>query len=297
MTICITGGSGFVGTQLTSRFLKAGHSVVIFDIVPPRVAIAGVTFYKVDLSKDPIPEVLNTCDAVIHLSGVSIFGRWTEEYKKLIYDSRINSTRALVQHFKTQSHRPGVFVCASAVGFYGDRGEDVLDESQTPGTDFLAHVCVDWETEAQKAEGFGVRVVCIRTGIVLGKGRGMLGTLVPIFRFGIGGRMGRGTQWFSWIHMDDLISIYETAVLDSRISGPVNAVAPEAVRNTELVSSLGKVLRRPTIIPLPAFALRLIVGEFAEAILGSQRVVPTKLTDVGFHYVYPKLREALAVLF
>ena len=294
MTICITGGSGFVGTQLTKLFMASGHSVVVFDIVPPRTEISGVKFFKVDLLKDPIPDVLGECDVVIHLSGVSIFGRWTESYKKAIYDSRILSTRALVEHFKIQNKKPSVFVCASAVGFYGDRGEEVLDESQSPGTDFLAHVCVDWEAEAAKARELGVRVVSIRTGIVLGAGGGMLGTLLPIFRLGIGGPMGSGRQWFSWVHMDDLIKIYETAVLDARLQGGVNAVAPESVRNSELVSEMGKVLHRPTIIPLPGFVLRIIVGQFADAILGSQRIVPTKLAAVNFQYTYPTLTSALA---
>ena len=241
-----------------------------------------------------MPEVLDMCDAVIHLSGVSIFGHWTEEYKKAIYDSRILSTRALVNHFKIQQKKPTVFVCASAVGLYGSRGEELLDESHTPGTDFLAKVCVDWEGEAAKARDVGVRVVSIRTGIVLGAGGGMLGTLLPIFRLGIGGRMGSGKQWFSWIHMQDLLKIYETAVLDARLEGGVNAVSPEAVRNTELVSEIGKVLHRPTIIPLPAFVLRMIVGQFADAILGSQHVVPTKLTTINFEYAYPTLASALA---
>ncbi len=293
MTICITGGSGFIGTQLTKRFIATGHSVVIFDRVPPRETHPSVSFYQVDLVHDPMPPVLATCDAVIHLSGVSIFGRWTESYKQQIYESRVHSTQALVAYFAAQEKKPQVFVCASAVGWYGSRGDEILDESRLAGSDFLATVCAAWEGEAAKAASLGIRVVSVRTGIVLGKGGGMLGTLLPLFNYGFGGRMGSGNQWFSWIHMDDLITLYMAAVLDDRLRGPVNAVAPHPVRNRELVATLGKVLHRPVWLPAPAWLLRLIVGQFAEAILGSQRVVPKKLEAIHFVYTHPILEGAL----
>lgn len=296
MIICITGGSGFVGTQMTKHFIAQGHRVVVFDIMPPKVSHEHVSFFKINLMNDEIPDVLKTCDAVVHLSGASIFNRWTTAYKKEIYDSRIISTRKLVDFFKEHrqvTQKPLVFVCASAVGFYGDGGEEILDESKKPGDDFLAQVCADWESEAQKATTFGVRVVSIRTGIVLGVGGGMLAKLVPIFRLGLGGRFGTGKQWFSWIHMNDLIKVYESAVLDERLSGAVNAVAQEPVRNSELVQSLAHTVHRPAYFILPKWLLKIILGEFAGAVLMSQHVTPQKLSSIKFEYMYPTLQSAL----
>ena len=296
MIICITGGSGFIGTQMTKHFIAQGHRVVVFDIMSPKVSHQNVSFFKINLMNDEIPDVLKTCDAVVHLSGVSIFNRWTVSYKKEIYDSRIISTRKLVDFFtkhKQVTQKPLVFVCASAVGFYGDGGEEILDESKKPGDDFLAEVCADWEHEAQKAVALGVRVVSIRTGIVLGVGGGMLAKLVPIFRLGLGGRFGTGKQWFSWIHMNDLIKVYESAVFDERLSGAVNAVAQESVRNSDLVQLLAHAVHRPAYFILPKWLLKIILGEFACAVLMSQRVTPQKLSSIDFHYAHPTLQSAL----
>lgn len=296
MIICITGGSGFIGTQMTKHFIAQGHRVVVFDIMPPKVSDQNVSFFKINLMNDEIPDVLKTCDAVVHLSGVSIFNRWTALYKKEIYDSRIISTRKLVDFFtkhRQVTQKPLVFVCASAVGFYGDGGEEILDESKKPGDDFLAQVCADWEYEAQKAVALGVRVVSIRTGIVLGVGGGMLAKLVPIFRLGLGGRFGTGKQWFSWIHMNDLIKVYESAVFDERLYGAVNAVAQEPVRNSDLVQSLAHAVHRPAYFILPKWLLKIILGEFAGAVLMSQRVTPQKLSSIQFHYAHPTLQSAL----
>ncbi len=299
MIICITGGSGFIGTQMTKHFVEQGHQVIIFDLVAPKVSHPNVSFFKLNIVHDEIPSILETCDVVVHLSGASIFNRWTTAYKKEIYDSRILSTRKLVEFFsihKPATKKPITFVCASAVGFYGEGSEDVLEESHRSGDDFLAQVCVDWEHEAQKAVEYGIRVVSIRTGIVLGAGGGMLAKLVPIFRLGLGGRLGTGKQWFSWIHMEDVIAIYEAAVLDTRLSGPVNAVTKDSIRNRQLVDSLAHALHRKAFFVLPRWFLKIVLGEFSQAILMSQHVVPKKLQEIGFVYKYPTIESAFETL-
>lgn len=232
MIICITGGSGFIGTQMTKHFVAQGHQVIIFDLVAPKVSHPNVSFFKLNIVDDEIPSILETCDVVVHLSGASIFNRWTTAYKKEIYYSRILSTRKLVEFFsihKPATHKPITFVCASAVGFYGEGGEDV-SKNRIVLVMIFWHRCV-WigSMKRKKQLSTGIRVVSIRTGIVLGTGGGMLAKLVPIFRLGLGGQLGTGKQWFSWIHMEDVIAIYEAAVLDTRLSGPVNAVTKDCI--------------------------------------------------------------------
>ncbi len=293
MKIAITGGAGFVGSALTKKFLNSGHEILILDRIAPKEIPSGVVFRKTDLVNDiPLKEYLE-CDAVVHLAGANIFGRWTPEYKKLILSSRIDTARALIKTVKISGRGPKVFISASAVGYYGDGGEHELDESAPNGTDFLAGVCRKWEAILAEASEAGMRSVSVRTGIVLGPGGGMLAKLIPIFRFGLGGRMGHGKQWFSWIHIDDLLNVYETVTVDSRFSGPVNASSPQPVRNHILAKALGRVLHRPALLPVPKFILRLVLGELGDIVLMSQKVIPKKLLTAGFHFTYIDIDEAL----
>ena len=293
MKICITGGSGFVGSQLAKSFVDAGHTVLILDLRSPRDEIAGVDFRKSNLVDDIPKEDFLSCDAIIHLAGVNIFGRWTEEYKKLILDSRINTARALIATVKESGRGPKVFVSASAVGYYGDGGEAELAESAPNGSDFLATVCRKWEEVARTSETAGMRWVSVRTGIVLGKGGGMLAKLLPIFKWGLGGPMGSGKQWFSWIYMDDLLNVYKTVTLDDTFSGPVNAVSPNPVRNKELAKAIGNTLKRPAFLPVPGFLLKLVMGELGSVVVMSQKVIPQKLTDNKFSFICPTIEKAL----
>ena len=296
MKICITGGSGFIGTKLATACVSSGHTVVSIDRTVPAFVPVGVTCIQADLTVDPVPKEALDCDAVVHLAGASIFGRWTAEYKKIIFESRIRSAEALIAAYEKAPRKPSVFVSASAVGYYGDGGEKELPETAEAGSDFLSSVCVAWEKAAYAAENLGARVVTIRTGIVLGKNGGMLSKLVPIFRYGLGGVMASGSQWFSWIHLDDLIAVYLAPITDSRLSGPINAVAPEPVRNRDFTRALGAALHRPAFFAIPYFALKIILGELAGAVTASARVIPTKLTAAGFLYRYRTIDQALGTI-
>lgn len=292
--IIITGGSGFIGTQLTKVLLDRGYSVTVFDRVAPKITHEQLTFVTTDFSSDAgIVEPLQSADAIIHLAGASIFNRWTPKYKQEIIDSRINSARRMFEIIQRGTHRPGVFISASAVGYYGDRDDEELDESSSAGTDFLADVCVQWERAAQQFQELGIRTVSVRTAIVLGPGGGMMAKLLPIFRFGLGGRLGSGNQWFSWIHSNDLVQVYVHAI-EQDISGPINAVAPGVVRNRDFTHILARVLRRPAWFIVPAWVLRIMLGEFSRAVLSSQRVTKTVVTDQGFSFQYPQLEQALS---
>ena len=293
MHILVTGGSGFIGSRLTEGLIKEGHAVTVLDVVPPRQSIPGVSFVKADLMRDPVPSVCGEVDGIIHLAGVSIFKRWTPSYKQLIIDSRVKTAGALFEFMKNAPKRPSVFVSASAVGFYGDRGEEALTEASVAGKDFLASVCQAWEDAAKQFQSLGIRTVSVRTAIVLGPGGGMMSQVIPLFRYGIGGRMGSGKQWFSWIHVDDLVRVYTRAVTDGALSGPVNASSPGAVRNKDFARALGRALHRPAIVPAPSFALRVVLGEFASAVLSSARVVPQTLQQKDFTFLYPDIDSAL----
>lgn len=294
MKICITGGAGFVGTKLTQSFLDDGHKVLILDRNKPKIQHQNLLFKKTEFGKDTIPEEALSCNAVIHLAGVNIFARWTKKYKRLILRSRIEPIYALLDIFSQSRKRPSVFVSASAVGYYGDRGEEILTEESGPGKDFIARVCIKWEQSAEEFKKLSVRTVSIRTGIVLGPGGGMLSKLVPLFKLYLGGKLGDGEQWFSWIYIDDLVHVYKKAVLDERLTGAINAVAPNPVRNKEFTKILGMVLHRPAIFRVPKFILRLIVGQLASATLVSQQVIPKKLREIGFKYKYPDIYSALS---
>ena len=293
MKICITGGSGFIGSKLSELFVNSGHEVLVLDLRPPRKKATNLSFVEVDLIREPVPEEVFSCDAIVHLAGASIFGRWTQKYKKLILDSRVKTASALINAVKKAGRRPKVFVSASAVGYYGDGGENELDEASPAGSDFLASVCKQWEETAKSSESKAMRWVTVRTGIVMGPGGGIVAKLAPVFKWFLGGPIGSGKQWFSWIYIDDLLNVYKTAVLDDSWSGPVNAVSPHPVRNEDFVKALGKALHRPAFIPVPQFVLKLGLGELADAVTMSQKVVPKKLMDMNFSFVYPKIENAV----
>jgi uncharacterized protein (TIGR01777 family) len=242
----------------------------------------------------PPPEAFDGVDAVLHLAGESVAeGRWTATQKNRIRDSRVLGTRHLVQGIAQAARKPAVLVSASAVGYYGDRGDEELTESARPADDFLARVCVDWEREAVAAEKAGVRVVTARTGIVLGAGGGALAKMLTPFKLGGGGPLGNGRQWMPWIHVADLARLYVHAAETSSIQGAMNAVAPHPVRNSEFTKALGRALHRPAFIPAPYFGLRLLFGEFAQVLFASQRVIPRVALDSGFVFQFPEIAAAL----
>ena len=236
---------------------------------------------------------------MFHLAGEPVVdGRWDTAKKDRILLSRVDSTRALVRAFADleQSARPRVLVCASAVGIYGSRGDELLTEDSAPAAGFLADVCRAWEEEAARARDLGIRVVSLRIGIVLAREGGALAKMLPLFRLGVGGRLGDGKQWMPWIHIDDIVGLLRFAAANDHLSGPVNAAAPQPVQNVTFTRALGKAVRRPALLPAPAFALRIALGEAANVVLASQHVVPTRATDAGYRFVHPTLAGALASL-
>jgi uncharacterized protein (TIGR01777 family) len=301
LTIAITGSGGLIGTQLTALLTTGGHRVIRLVRRLPRHA--GERYWR---PEDPSPELLNGVDAVIHLAGAPIGGRFTPDHKREIRDSRITPTRRLAElaaaTAATAATVPGLraFVTASAIGIYGaDRGDEVLTETSSRGEGFLADVVADWEDATSPAAEAGIRTVQVRTGIVQTPSGGMLRLLSPLFEAGLGGRLGTGKQWLAWIGIDDLVDIYLRAVTDPGLAGPVNAVAPEPVRNSDYTRTLAGVLRRPALLPVPAFGPRLLLGaegarEIAQA---SQHVRPERLIRAGHHFRQPELDQALRHLF
>jgi len=294
VNVLITGGLGFVGTQLSVRLLERGHQVTVLDHSPePRpYTPREVTYVYADTS---VPgawqQQIAAQHAVINLAGASIFRRWNTKTKKFIHDSRILTTGNVVQALAGES---GALLCStSAVGYYGFRGDEELTEESEHGDDFLATVCVDWEREANTAIERGARVVITRFGIVLGKTGGALGQMIPTFRRFVGGPLGSGKQWFSWIHMEDLVNAFLFTLDNPEINGPVNFCSPKPVRNEDLARALGKALSRPSFFRTPAFLLRLFLGEFGSMVLKGQRVIPAKLIKAGFAFQYPELEGAL----
>lgn len=293
MNIIVTGGSGFIGYNLISALLDRGHSITVLDHRPPR---NNVSFVRIHLAGEPLPpEVFTNVDAIIHLAGRNLFTRWNKKVRKDIYDSRILSARSLVSSIGRLERRPRILVSASAVGYYGNRSEEELDESSAPGSDFLARVCIDWEAEARKAEDFGLRTVQVRTAPVLGHG-GILGTLVPLYRWGLGGPIGNGKQWFPWIHIRDIVGVYVLAVENGSVSGPINACSPVRVRNREFSNELAEVLGRPAFIRVPGWTARIVLDGLADVVLCSQKVIPKKVTGLGYRFLFPEITAALANL-
>lgn len=298
MKVLVTGGTGFVGQRVVEKLLDHGHEVVISTRSVPRAILTCGPRCQYVLwgdTKSPAPaEAFTGVDAIIHLMGENIGEkRWDEEQKKKIYDSRITGTRMLLEGMRDLSEKPKVLVSASAIGIYGARGDENLHEDASKGEDFLAKVCKNWEEEALKARDQGLRVVLLRTGVVLGKDGGALKKMLPIFRLGLGGKLGSGEQFMSWIHVDDLAEMYVRAVEDESLFGAFNAVAPHPVTNAEFTRELGRVLHRPTILPAPAFALKTALGEMSTIVLDGQKVIPKKFEESNFQYRMSSLPEAL----
>jgi uncharacterized protein len=287
--ILISGGSGFVGRALARNFREDAH--IVGRLVRPGIALSPE-----DVRWDPPAatidlQAMEGVDAVVNLSGASIAdGRWTPERKEILRSSRIDTTRVLVDALLHLKRRPRVFVSASATGYYGNRGDEVLTESSEPGTDFLSLAARDWEAEAMRAEFGGIRTVRLRFGIILSADGGALPKMIIPFKFGVGGRLGSGKQWMSWIALADAVGIARAAILDDRFAGPLNVVAPNPLRNSDFTRIVAAVLRRPALFPAPALGLRIALGEMADPLLlSSQRVLPEKLLamDYSFRYVDP----------
>jgi len=292
MKVLITGASGFIGSALQRLLRENGHDLLLVSRSEPRDA-SWVQWSVEDGFTDPTK--LEGIDAVIHLAGESISGlRWTDEKKKAIRNSRVLGTRNIVDTISELERRPSVLIAASAVGFYGDRGDEILTETSKSGKTFLADVCREWEAESRRAEDSGVRTVLLRTGLVMSKEGGALGTMLLPFKMGLGGVIGDGKQWMSWISLDDHIRVITTALENENIRGAVNSVSPEPVTNEEFTKIMGEVLYRPTFIPVPEFAVHLMLGEMGEELLlNSERAVPKRLTDLGFEFKFPDLKKAI----
>ncbi len=306
MRVLISGSSGLVGTALAEALRRDDHTVGRLlrpDSAAREKPSSARGPFACDVRWDPAAgefdfDAAEDFQAVVHLAGASVgAGRWTSSRKRLLRNSRVEATRHLVDSLSRLGRPPQVFVCASAVGYYGNRGDEELTEESAPGDDFLATLARDWEAEAARAAQFGARTVRLRFGLILARHGGALPRMLPPFRLGLGGRLGSGKQWMSWLTLDEAVNIVRSALANDAVRGPVNAVTPNPVRNAEFTSVLGKVLRRPTIFPAPAFALRLALGEMADALLLSgQRCLPRKLRSLGYQFQQPELEPALRVV-
>ena len=297
MKVVITGGTGFVGQVVVKQLLAAGDEVVVLTRNVAKAAMSlgsKCQYYRWDDS-DSLPplEAFAGADGVVNLMGETISKRWDEQQKKKIYNSRIDGTKRLIEAIEKLEVKPKVFVSASAIGIYGSRGSEELTETSTVADDFLGKVCKDWENEANKARNYGLRVVIIRTGVVLGKNGGALEKMLPVFKLGAGGPLGSGNQYMSWIQIEDLANMYNEALKDNTIKGVLNGTAPYPVTNADFTKTLGKVLHRPAFFPAPAFAMKLAFGEMSQILLDGQKVLPTKFKEHHFRFQYPTLEMAL----
>jgi uncharacterized protein len=308
MNILMTGATGLVGTALVKTFTAEGHTVYrltradskkasvkqagVFDLPwnPSTGEIGGASH------PDPV-QVPADVDAIINLAGAPVVGgRWTKERKALLRSSRVDTTRGLVNAIAKMSKRPRVFISASAIGYYGDRGDELVTEESAPGTDFLAKLAKEWENEALKGEELGVRDVLLRFGIILAKEGGALPKMMAPFKFGLGGALGSGRQWTSWIALQDVVAIIQEALRNDMWRGPINLVAPNAMRNADFTKVLAKIMHRPAVFGAPAFVLRMVMGEMAEALLGGVHVAPRVLEKHEYRFIYASLDEALSAI-
>jgi uncharacterized protein (TIGR01777 family) len=294
MKILITGASGLIGKALQRSFKEKGYEMLLASRGEPKDANqiqwnTDTGFAEADLHR------LEGLDAVVHLAGEGISAlRWTDEKKKAIRDSRVFGTRSMIEAFDKLKAKPKTFISGSAIGFYGDRGDDEMTEASSAGKTFLADVCREWEAESRRAEDLGIRTVLLRTGIVLSKDGGALATMLTPFQFGVGGVVGSGKQWMSWVSLDDTVDIINYALENENVRGAVNNVSPNPVTNEEFTKTLGSVLYRPTFLPLPEFAVNLVFGEMGDALLlDSTRVIPKRLTDAGYKFKFTDLKQAL----
>ena len=293
MRILVSGSSGLIGSALTGALADGSHTVVplVRDAAPRSGASVSWNPERQTIDRAG----LEGFDAVVHLAGEPLLGRWTVEKKRRIRESRVLGTRLIADALATLARRPKVLVCASAAGFYGDRGDEILTEQSTAGRGFLADVCQAWESAADPARQAGIRVVSVRTGLVLARAGGLLKALLVPFQLGLGGPIGSGRSFWSWIALDDLIAVYRFAIARDDLSGAVNAAAANSVTNAKFAQTLGTVLRRPAVLPVPPIALRLIFGREAaqDAMLSGARIVPARLLEAGFKFQYPELEPAL----
>ena len=294
MRILITGGTGFIGTRLCPHLLAAGHQLTVYSRKPDKVIqrYAG----KVEaLASLELLSAASEFDAVINLAGEPIAAkRWSVRRKQVLLDSRLATTAALVAAFQRMAQPPTCLINASAVGFYGDQGNADVDENTFPKNDFGHQLCQQWENSAKQAETLGVRVCIIRIGLVVGKGGGFLGKMLVPFKLGMGGRLGGGEQWMSWVHRDDLVRLMEWLLNHPDCYGIYNATAPYPVTNERFTKALADFFRRPALLPMPAIVVQLLFGEMAQLLLTGQRVLPRRITEAGFEFDYPELKTALA---
>jgi uncharacterized protein len=299
--VTVTGATGLIGTRLIGTLQAAGAQVSVLSRdsarAQERLGAAGlqpVQAFDWDLMSEPAPtQALEGREAIVHLAGENIAQRWSEEAKRAIRDSRITGTRNLLAGLEQAAARPSTLVSSSGVGYYGAHGEEPLDEEAPPGEDFLARLCVEWEHEASKGSALGMRVVLVRTGVVLDRDGGALEKMLPPFRLGVGGPVAGGRQYISWIHLDDLVGMMAAAVADERWSGPVNATAPAPVNNRDFSRALGRALMRPALLPVPGAALALLYGAMSEIVTEGARVVPAKALVLGYEFEHAELAEAL----
>jgi len=316
--IIITGATGSIGRNLVRELSARGDEVIVFTRNPEKavkklsskIRIVKWDYENIDVPSSPgLPpsqklwrtsrrtswmDELNGVDAVVHLASANLSSkRWNEKFKKVAYHSRIASTRNLVEAIRNAEQKPKVFICSSAVGYYGERFDEILDEESLPGNDFLANLCKDWENEAAKVEHYGIRRVSLRTSPALIKGEGALKKMLWPYKLFIGGPLSTGKQWFPWIHIDDIVGIYLHAIDNEKLSGSVNAASPGIVRMKDFAKTLGKVLKRPSIFPVPKFIMKIAAGEVAEYAVMSQRTSVEKILSAGYKFKFENLEEAL----
>jgi uncharacterized protein (TIGR01777 family) len=289
MQIVLTGATGFVASHLIPKLLAAGHEIRTLGRRP----VSNLAFTKWDTSEEPAADIFESADAVIHLAGETVAQRWTDDARERIRSSRIDSTRHLVAALSKVANRPKALLCASAVGFYGSRSDEILTENSLRGSGFLPDLTDQWEKASRGAEQLGIRVVNLRSGIILGADGGAFPKMVQPFRLGAGGRLGSGKQWMSWIHIDDAASLIVFALGNADLHGAVNVTSPQPVTNADFTHTLGHVLGRPTVMAVPQFALRFALGAMAEMVFASERVVPAAAEAAGFHFTFPELDPAL----
>lgn len=302
LAVTVTGATGLIGPPLVAALQDRGAQVTVLSRDAERAAkrLSGegrppVEAFAWDLMSEPAPSAaLEGRDAVVHLAGENVAQRWSAEAKRAIRESRVTGTRNLLAGMRAAANPPRTLLSSSAIGYYGAHGEEPLDEEAAPGGDFLAKICVEWESEAAKAGELGARVVCVRTGVVLDRHGGALAKMLPPFRLGVGGPVAGGRQYISWIHREDVVGMFLAALQDERWGGAINATAPEPLSNRDFSRALGRALHRPALLPVPGAALRLLYGEMAEIVNEGARVVPAKPLVLGYEFAHPRIDEALS---